>query len=198
MPSWRAHKLHYYLFTAANLTHVSNQKPLTCESHTVSIFSVDTTLSCSTISGPANVLHLSHKHCSFQPVTEDWGVCSWSWHRSVLGKAYCSCLWPVPFKNKLGPSGSVLCKWGFFFSVVLYVIWDMHTFYFRIVVTEIPKKLRPVECLCSDMRFIFLTGSLYIVASVQGHCALSTMCSSTAFAWVMDQTFRLTHTELEF
>jgi len=158
IPSWRAHGLHYCLFTAANLTHVSNHKPLTCESHTVSIFSVDTTLSCSIISGPANVLHLSHKQCSFQPGTDNRGVCSWPWHRSVLGKAYRSCLWQVPFKNTLGPSGSVLCE----FFLVLYVIWAMHTFYFRIVVTEIPKKLRPAECLCSDTRFIFLTGSPYV------------------------------------
>jgi hypothetical protein len=44
IPSWGVHGPHYYLFTAAKLTHGSNHKPVRCGSHTVSIFSVDTAL----------------------------------------------------------------------------------------------------------------------------------------------------------
>ena len=77
----------------------------------------------------------------------------------------------------------------------------MHTFYFRIVVKEIPKKCDQQE-VCAVIRDScywqdLCTFSSNIVASVPGLCALPTMCSSTAFARVTDGTFRLMHTELE-
>jgi hypothetical protein len=92
------------------------------------------------------------------------------------------------------------CEISFFFCSA---VCDIHIFYFKIVVKEIPKKLRPVERSCSDKRLVFLTSSLYmfspnIVANVQGPCAPPTMCSSTAFTRVTDGTSRLMHTEVEF
>ena len=110
------------------------------------------------------------------------------------GKNLCPCLWPVPFKNTLGRSGSDLCMWDkFFFFSPYSAVCDLRYayIYFRIVTKEIRKKLRPLERPCSDTRLVFLTGPLYmfspnIVVSVQQLRALPTMCSSTAFARVTE------------
>jgi hypothetical protein len=60
------------------------------------------------------------------------------------------------------------------FSVVLYVVRDVHKFDFRLFINETPNKWRPVERRsCSDTGLMFLTGSIClpstVVASVNVH-----------------------------
>jgi hypothetical protein len=93
------------------------------------------------------------------------------------GKAYRPCLWPVPFKNTLGWSGVFYACEISFFSVVLYVVWAVNTFYFRLVIQEIPTKLWPVERPCCDKRFMFFDGISVYVFSHHHYCWW-TLCST--------------------